>query len=189
VASSTTATRPPSCGHPEHSLAGAQPRVSTSNRWRLFHIPPALRRRREREERPDGRRGRWRPSGEPTCHRSRQAWWGPQASPARPPSPSFGGSGVERPGVIPAGGKEVGVGCLTRHAAPSGCSNQTRTTLKTEDSDEPNETARQFIADDGRNYKEVDSITRLVKNADGAVKPIRWPVLISMCLRSLPAFC
>ena len=55
-------------------------------------------------------------------------------------------------------------------------------------SEERTKPTRQFIADDGRNYKEVDSITRLVKNADGAVKPIRWPGLISMCLRSLPGY-
>ena len=93
VASSTTATRPPSsCGHPELSSGRVQPRVSRLRR-----------RRRGGKGKPGGRRGRWRSSGALPYHRSRQAWWGPQASPVQPPAPCFRGGGGGRPEVIAAG--------------------------------------------------------------------------------------
>ena len=90
VASSTTATRPPSsCRHPELSSGRVQPRVS---RLRL------RRTRKGGKEKPGGRRGRWRSSGALPYHRSRQAWWGPQASPVQPPATCFRGGGGGRVG-------------------------------------------------------------------------------------------
>lgn len=77
---------------------------------------------------------------------------------------------------------------LARQVAPSG-SNQARNTLeRLEILKKWKRPTRQFIADNRRNCKEVDSITRLVKNVDGAVKDLRWPGLISRCLRSLASF-
>lgn len=123
VASSTTATRPPSsCGHPELSLGRRfQPRVA--------------RLRRREGKKPGGRRERWRMSGGvPPYHRSRRAWWGPPASPVQPPAPFF--SPWRRwwetwQRSIAAGGDEEVrrvEGVRSGQAAPSG-SNRTRKTL------------------------------------------------------------